>query len=261
MRGHSQKLSSAVRRLMRGYTIVSLTVTTLTAGIMIAGGWMSYASFQRQWKIANAERMMDQYAHSAMKELTNDLSWAWGAYQVSGGYVNPRWRIYMEDIISEYGSMDLWKYRREGFVEGKRYIMVSYRPNLGILINDVPPKWAGDLYHKSFLWTGTEAGRGQIKAFDQRDHMSVEAFQLDFNRHLEYPVALGNPTDILKRQSTVKIRMVMHYSYNAGDGYTGLYGGSYVRERVYETQVSMRNWDVERNPYRDDLVGIDNSGS
>jgi hypothetical protein len=247
---------SAFKRFQRGFTIVSLTVTTLTTGIMIAGAWMTVASCQRQWHIANAERMMDQYGHSVMKELTNDLSWAWGAQQISGG-LHPRWRIYMDDVINENGGMDRWTYRRDGMVNGKKYIVLSHSATAGILINDVPPKWAGDLYRKYYLWSGTQPGPGvsTTKSFDQRDRMTVEGLQIEFNPHASYPI---DPSDVnarIIRNNTVKIRMVMHYTYaGASQGDWGLYGNQYVRERVFETQVSLRNWDVERNLYRDDLL-------
>lgn len=241
------------RRSQRGYTLISTAISFTIAGICIAGAWIAYSGMQVQWKVGNADRIMDQYAHSAMQELTNVLSWSWGGEQITGGRT-PRWKFRMDDIISEHGQMDRgWTYRRDL----DKMIFLSHSPRRGILINDNEPRWAQDIRGTNwFQWSGSRPGVNEINVVDQRDRITLEAVTYEFNPFARY----GRPRDAtsrVKQEGVLEVHMTFHYRYSGGAWRgrgTRLYGDSYVREREFETQIAMRNWDVVSNPYRDERI-------
>lgn len=249
--GLCRKLSS--RRSQSGFTLVGTAISAIIGTGILAGAWVAYTDMMIQWRVSHAERIMDQYAAAAMQELTNDLCWSWGAKQIQGGWVNPRWKFYFDDRIEEYGSMDLWKYNRGA----DKMIEITYRPTSGILINNVPPSWARDRFTDYYVWAGRSyAPRGYTNTMDRRDRMTVESILFDWEEFGSFP---SNEESALKRQGVMVIKMTMHYTYrptNWAEKATHLYGRNYVRERKYETKIFMRNWDVDTNRYRDIVLGL-----
>ncbi len=235
-----------------GFTLVSTAVSMMVAGIMLAGGWMSYVSMLRQWKIGNAEREMDQYAAAAMQEFTNDLSWSWAGVPISGGQYT-RWKFMFDDQFNENGqfSSKPWLGRMR---DAQNFVVFNYSPSLGILIGGQVPPWAGDRWHTQYQWSGSAPRRGQTKAFDRRDRMTVEGFTMDWNLFNRYhPNTIGESNG---RKGVVRVYLTMQYSYHGTfpRSDVGLYGDLYVRERHYETQISLKNWDSDANSYKDSLL-------
>ncbi|HEY3294707.1 MAG TPA: hypothetical protein VGL38_04680 [bacterium] len=256
MSTHTQKSPSCAakprRRWASGFTIVSTAVSVAVAGIMLAGGWMSYASMLRQWKIGNAEREMDQYAAAAMQELTNDLSWSWGGIQIEGGPRNTRWKFMFDDQFEENGQMGNSRFGR--MRDYNKFVTFSYNPNSGILIGGRVPPWAGDNRHSQYRFIGTAPHRGEVRSFDRRDRMTVEGLTMEFNRFPWYRT--NTIEDQIRRQGVVEISMTMQYTYRGTfpNSDMGLYGNYYVRERQYSTQVSLKNWDTDGNAFKDSLL-------
>jgi len=238
----------------RGFTLVNTVVASLIAGTITTGTWIAYSDMQVQWRISNAERVMDQYAAATMQELTNDLSWAWGAKEIQGGPRNTKWAFYMDDIMQENGLFATWKYQ----FGPDNALELTFRPAQGILINSMPPKWSAYRTNSQYLWSGhAGAPLGVQRAIDRRDRMTVEGIQIDFQDLKAY--FSGTDTTSKKRAEVVMVSMTMHYTYDAPSWYhvaMRLYGDSYIKEREYVTQIAMRNWDVESNSYRDMLLGI-----
>jgi hypothetical protein len=243
----------------RGFTLASVTISTLIAGVVLTGAWLGFSDLQVQWRVSNADRVMDQYAASTMQELTNTLSWAWGAKQIQGGSRDPHWKFYLDDIIEENGQMERSRWDQYYHIASDRLLELTYRPTGGIYFNNTPPKWAVDRT-SWYVWVG-RAGvpRGATRAYDRRDRMTVEGLTIDFNRFPYLPNTTGLPEENLRRSEVVTVTMVMHYSYNAPYWFqvgTRMYGSRYVRERIYSTQIAMRNWDVESNYFRDQVLGL-----
>jgi hypothetical protein len=94
--------------------------------------------------------------------------------------------------------------------------------------------------------------------------MTMESLQIYFNRFEYLPT---NPTienDALKRSQVVTVELTMQYTYKSSAWFgigTRLYGSNYTRERKYTTQIAMRNWDVEHNEFRDEVLGLTTGGS
>jgi hypothetical protein len=244
----------------RGFTLVSTVVSTLISSIMIAGVWSAYTDLKIQWRVSNAERAMDQYAASAMQDLTNTLSWAWGAKMIQGGPDNPRWKFYLDDIIEEHGLMSVSRWDQTYHIGPDRMLELTYSKTSGILFNGIRPKWTGERSTHEYLWTGRGgAPLGVLRSMDRRDRMTVESLLIDFNRFDYLPYTTGIVNEKLKRSQVVKIELTMHYTYTTPalfGLFARMYGNDYVRERKYTTQVSMRNWDVENNAFRDEVLGL-----
>lgn len=230
-----------------GFSLVSLSVSLAVSGIMLAGGWMSYCSLLRQWKIGNAERQMDQYAAAAMQELTNDLTWSWAGVELSGAPYS-RWKFMYDDLFQENGTMAQSRFGR--LRDAEKFVTFSSHPTMGILIRGQVPAWAGDRWHPQYLFRGNSPHRNATNAFDRRDQMSVERFELDWDDMGQWT---GSLQDLARRQALVKVHLIMHYAYR-GNSDLGLYGSYYVREREYNTKILVKNWDVEGNAFRDSLV-------
>lgn len=249
--------SRAGRRAQAGFTIYEVALTTIIAGTLLTGGWIAFGDMRVQWKVANADRMMDQYAHAAMQEMTNLFSWCWGAQQIQGGPYSTRWKFVMDDRIQEHGSMDLWEATHYNLPPGG-YLELTFSPTRGILFNGIPPRWAQDRNVNQYLWFGSAPRLYAINSFDRRDRMTMESLQLEMSTYPEFPAQLGDSAAAIARRNVVKITMNMHYRYSApnwGRRGTRIFADRYVRERLYETRVYMRNWDVESNPFRDLVQG------
>jgi hypothetical protein len=235
-------------------TLVSAAVSTLVSGVVLTGIWMGYCSMLKQWKVVNADRQMDQYAAAAMQELTNVISWSWGAKQIGGGIGGSRWQFLMEDQVEEYGPMRQWKYGR--IRDLQHFLELTYQPYRGILWHGQPPRWAVEANGTPYyLWRGGSPTSSSTKAFDGRDQMTMESLWLDLNQHEGYEAPNQSLNGRAKWSMVIKIDMVMHYSYHSSFRSVGLYGDTYVREREYQTQIAMRNWDVESNWYFDQVTG------
>ena len=63
----------------------------------------------------------------------------------------------------------------------------------------------------------------------------------------------ASPEDVAKSRGTVMITMTLQYRYT-GNSVFGLYSNEYVRERVYSTQIYMRNWDSNVNQFKKDWI-------
>jgi type II secretory pathway pseudopilin PulG len=243
----------------RGFTLVSTMVSMLIAGVVLTGAWIGYTDLQVQWRVSNADRVMDQYAAAAMQELTNTLCWAWGAKQIQGGSRDPRWKFYLDDIVAEQ-PMSASRWDRDFHIGPDRLLELSFRPTAGILFNNTAPPWAADRFRRQYLWAGRSGARpGLVYAMDRRDRMTVEGLQVHFNQFDSYLTTGGLPNELAKRSMVVRVRLTMHYTYHAPYWFqmgSPLYGTSYVRERIYDTQIAMRNWDVENNEFRDKVLGV-----
>jgi hypothetical protein len=241
----------------RGFTLVSTVISMLIAGVVLTGAWLGYGDLQVEWRVANADRMMDQYAAAAMQELTNTLSWAWGAKQIQGGR-DQRWKFYLDDIVAER-PMSVSRWDQLYHIGPDRMLELSYRPTAGILFNNTPPPWAADRFNRQYLWAGRSGSpQGVLYTMDRRDRMTMEGLQVDFNQFDSYLPTGGLPNEKLKRSMVISVELTMHYTYNSPSWFqvgTRLYGSSYVRERTYRTQIAMRNWDVETNVFRDEVLG------
>jgi hypothetical protein len=245
----------AVQRLRSaaGYTIVSTLTTVVVGTIVLTGAWMTYIGYQAQWKVANADRMMDQYAAASMQEMTNLLSWSWGAQQVQGGR-NFRWKFLIDDQVKERGptSMRVWEtnyYHRDQ----ENFVFFSYDPNQGILFNGVPPHWARDAMGTNwYQWGGKPSAPTVRRIVDSRDRISVEAMSIDINDFRDAGF-VPSPEDQARLQMVLKVELVMHYT-SSNPTFFGLYHRGYVRERRYSTEIAMRNWDVEHNDFRDNQI-------
>lgn len=240
-----------------GFTIYELALTTIIAGTLLTGAWIAFGDMRVQWKVANADRMMDQYAHAAMQEMTNLFSWCWGAQAIQGGPRSTRWKFVMNDRIEEHGSMNLWEARHYNLPPGG-YLELTFAPTRGILFNGFPPRWAQDRNVNQYLWSGSSPRLFSTNAFDRRDRMTMEALTLEMSTYPDFPISYSDSSAAIARRNVVKIKMVMHYRYTApnwGRRGTRIFADRYVRERSYESMVYMRNWDVESNSFRDIVQG------
>ncbi|MBU0507574.1 hypothetical protein KKH27_01875 [bacterium] len=259
--GAKELRSARGRRWQRGFTLVSTAINFTVAGVVLTGAWIAYNNMQVQWKVTNADRMMDQYAASAMQELTNVLSWGWGGEGIQGGR-NTRWKFSINDLVEEHGLMQQWRYRTIPAL-GYRYIELTCQPQKGILFNGGQPKWV-----HGYLWSGSTPRYLQSRVFDSRDRMTVEGFGIDYYLYPEFPAQnsreIGAAQIMLNRRMLAKVTITLHYTYNAPEFFgktTTLFGSRYVRERKYETTVCMRNWWVENNEYYDHVLGRSGYGS
>lgn len=232
-------------RRQRGFTLVGTTISFMIAAVALTGAWIAYHDMQIQLHVASADRMMDQYAQATFQELTNVLSWSWG----SDPFGNQAWKFYMDDVVEEWGLFETWTYRTEN-----NMLLIGYRPNTGLLINNVQPKWARDRSNW-YKWTGSRPPVGKTAAIDRRDRITMEALRFDRVRFDRFPTS--DPVSEVKREGVMKVWMTMHYSYTAPNWNrigTRLFVDRYVRERYFETKIAMHNYDVSGNPFRDSKV-------
>ena len=144
----SRNKSGLTENSRSDFTLISTMVSFALASVAMFGGWVAFRDFQMQWRIANAERQMDQYAHNAMAELVNVVSWSYGAEQIASGR-NMRWRISLDGksartcrkrrglgLLSYRYPTDMYYLLRE--VNGGR-IVISYDRDSGILFDRRPP--------------------------------------------------------------------------------------------------------------------------
>jgi len=234
----------------------------------LLGGWAAYRDLTTQWRLANAERQMDQYAHSAMTELINILSMSMGAQPLSSGR-NPLWRITIGEFIGENGGLESQNIKQGHFgyltdhyftmnqnqagQEHRMYggfITLSHSANTGIKINNDEPYWAEDA--EQFIWRGGRVRdpNRELAAFDRRDRMTVKSFTLDFPLSNDPAAVTDGVAGSSLKFSAIKITLVMQYRYRTTD-WTGIYGEDYIRERVYETSVTPLNYgkSIEENPF------------
>ncbi|RQV96644.1 hypothetical protein EH220_05415 [bacterium] len=252
---------SSFRRVQVGFTLISTMVSFALASVALFGGWVAYRDIQMQWRVANAERQMDQYAHNAMAELVNVLSWSYGAEQIGSGR-NMRWQIAMMDQVLEnagqHGSGLLsYRYRTDMYyllrgINGGR-INLTYDRDRGILFDRVPPEWAeasrGN--QRQYVWRGSviRNPRTNLAAFDRRDRMTVVGLELD--RSLVND-PWRDPEKPWDAHAVIGITITMQYKYDATHG-VSLFTDEYVRERTYSTKVFCRNYDVPKNLFKEDL--------
>ncbi len=243
---------STRKRWRRGFTLVSTTISFTVAGVVLAGAWMAFANMRTQWKIQNAERLMDNYGHMAMKELTNIMSWGWGAEQLGGGRYE-RWKTVVDDLIEEHGLMNNWTYRTVNSNQGYHFIELTYHPQRGVLWNNRIPDW------NDYQFLGHSPRVFHLNDFNRQDRMTVEGLRLNLPQYrTEFPVNLSgedNPDGIFKlRENVMEVTLTLHYTHRNSSAW-GLYSGYYVRERQYRTKICLRNWDVESNPFREIVIG------
>lgn len=252
-----------------GFTLYQQMIQVFIGSAILLGGWAAYRDLTTQWRLANAERQMDQYAHSAMVELVNTLQWAMGAQPLATGR-NPLWRIAIGEFVGENGGLNSqqaalghFPYLTDNYFTTNQnqpgqehqmyggFIQLSHNANRGILINNQEPFWAGR-EAEQYIWRGSRLRdpSRELAAFDRRDRMTVKSFTLDFPLATDPAVINEGEGSGRMRFSAIRITLVMQYRYRVTD-WAGIYGEDYVRERVYETSVCPLNHakGVEDNPF------------
>lgn len=241
-----------------GFTLVSQMLTVFIGSTILLGGYAAFRDFRMQTRVANAERQMDQYAHSAMTEMVNVLQWSLGGYQITSGR-NPRWRIAIGEFIGENGGLNSTvrsgghfpyltdNYFTTGqFVNGHKmfggFITLSHNADRGIMFNNVEPSWAKRTADWPYFWSARQARNFQtdLAAFDQRDRMRVTEFSIDYPLITDPRAAYESNRGLEFTRSAIHIKIVMQYRYRTEDSFA-IYGDDYIRERVYETTISPLN--------------------
>ncbi len=233
------------RRAERGFTLTSLAISLAISGFLIAGAWTAYSGMKVQWKVGTIDRIMDQYGQSALIDLTNRLCWAWGGEQVQGGRFE-RWKFYIDDKVDEHRNFHRY------FATYNNFITVHADANKGILFDNIRPGWNPEAHRQYHWYTGSQPGIFTTKLYDQRDRMSMEGFTMDFNLFPAFYTA--DALQQAQRRGVLTVEIAMQYRYyspNSGMLATRTFADSYIRERVFRTQISMRNWDVNGNEYKD----------
>jgi hypothetical protein len=230
----------------RGFTLVSMTIGVLIGTLVLAGAWQVMVNYQAAMKVSYNDREMDQYAASVFKELTDILSWSWGGEEISGGTSSMRWKFLMNDQVNQWGNMqqswELRYYRRDP----QGFITITYSPSEGILYNGSPSHVMLNEGHRFYHWQG---GGHSGAPMDRRDRVTMEGLQIDFNNFIDAGTAQGK--EAIDRQMVVVVSMNLHYVGNNTTNF-GLFRRGYVREKIYKTQIAMRNWDTPKNQYRTD---------
>jgi hypothetical protein len=229
-----------VSERQRGYTLVSTTIAFMISGFVLTGAWLAFRDMQAQMRVNFAERIMDQYAQSAMQELTNKLSWAWDAKMIQGGSRNTRWNFMIRDQINEHQTwVPDWQ------LEPNHYTQVRYQPTGGLLIGNQPPRWMTDHWRNEYVWFGRSSRAGEVRAFDRRDRMTMESllFEVDNSRWAADQVERN------KAPVNINVELTLQYRYHANSMF-GLYSREYVRERTYRTSAYLRNWWSDINELR-----------
>lgn len=238
-----------------GSTLYEQMIVVFIGAAAMLGGWAAYRDFKAQFRVANAERQMDQYAQEAMVEIVNILQWSMGAYPVNSGR-NPIWKIAIGESVGENGGLNSTlrsaghfpystdneftntKFAFSHFVDGG-FITLRHNIDQGILINNAQPEWAGTR-DDQYIWRGrNNHGKYTLLSFDQRDRMRMTEFSIDYPMLLD-PLANFTSDPKQFKSSCIKVKIVMQYRYRASD-FVSLFGDEYVRERVYETTVSPAN--------------------
>lgn len=226
-------------KLQGGFTIFHALITFAITGTGITGAWLAYGNLSMVMRIANADRQMDQYATSTMQEFGNLFSWSWGCEPVGGGVQGAVWRFVMKDMFGNFTK----------YHTSSDFIYIRYAQNGGLLINDSSPKWAQGQY----IWRGRPSRDGdKLNAFDLRDGMTMTEM------HFDYPAVSNDIWQI--KYSMIRVTLKMQYRYSARYGIS-LFSNRYVHERYYQSTFFMRNWDVEKNTFKDELraeAGITN---
>lgn len=262
---------SSLRRAS-GFTLVSQVVSVFVGSMVLLGGWAAYRDLSMQWKVANAERQMDQYANNAMGEIINTLQWSMGAYPIASGR-NPRWRIAIGEFIGENGGLNSnvvsqghFPYQNDGYFTLTQaayqhrmfggFITLQHTASRGILINGQEPYWAGGDADQ-FIWRGQNPRDEQreFSAFDRRDRMTVSSLSIDFPLATDPAAPNEGAGATALKSAAIRVKLVMQYRYRASD-WIGIYGDDYIRERSYETSISPLNHghSIEDNPYFDEFV-------
>lgn len=236
------------RCVPRGFTLTSLAISLTISGFLIAGAWAAYAGMKVQWKVGTIDRIMDQYGESALIDLTNRLCWAWGGEQVQGGRYE-RWKFYIDDKIDEHRNFHRY------FTTYNNFVTIHADPDKGILYDNIRPGWNPTVGRQYHWYSGTAPGMFTTKTYDQRDRMTMEGFTMDFNLFPAFYTA--DALQRVQRQGVLTVDITMQYRYyspNANLLMTRTFADSYIRERVFRTQISMRNWDVNGNDYKDAVL-------
>lgn len=236
------------RRAQRGFTLTSLAISLTISGFLIAGAWSAYSGMKAQWKVGMVDQIMDQYGHSAMMDLTNRLCWCWGGEQIQGGY-HPIWKFYVDDKVDEHRNFHRY------FTTYDDFIRITSDPNKGVLFNGLRPAWNPEHNAQYHWYTGSQPSINTTKVYDQRDRMSLERMVLQHNAFPAFP--RGDAIQQLQRKGVLHVEIVMQYRYSAPGSNlmaTQTFANSYIRERIFKTDISMRNWDVNGNPYKDKLM-------
>lgn len=242
-------------RRAAGFTLYEQMIVVFVGAAALLGGWSAFRDFQMQFRVANAERQMDQYAQTAMVEIVNMLQWSLGAYPVNSGR-NSRWSIAIGESVGENNGLNStqrsgghFPFTTDNYFTANQFVFnhqtyggfitLSHHADRGILINDVQPAWAGTR-DAQYVWRGRNShGRDALMAFDQRDRMRMTEFSIDFPM-INDPRANLESAPAEFKSSCIKVRIVMQYRYRANDS-IGLFGDDYIRERIYETTVSPTN--------------------
>lgn len=259
-------------RRASGFTLVSQVVSVFIGSMVLLGGWAAYRDLSMQWKVANAERQMDQYAQNALGEIVNTLQWSMGAYPIASGR-NPRWKIAIGEYIGENGGLNSnvaqdghFPYQNDAYftltqtayqhVMFGGFITLQHNMNRGIMINGREPYWAGT-QAEQFVWRGqqTRDGQRELSAFDRRDRMTVSAFAIDFPLATDPDAPFEGLGATTLQSAAIRVKLTMQYRYRATD-WIGIFGDDYIRERTYETSVCPLNHgkSIEDNPYFDQYV-------
>jgi hypothetical protein len=233
--------------MQRGFTLTSMIVASLLSFIVLAGAWTLYVDYRNEIKVEMANLSMNKYAESTIRELVNDLSTAWGAECLSQTQHNTRWRFYIDDVIQENGPIQLWDYRRapDGSIE------LTYNQGSGILINGLPPKWAD----RQYVFHGRQPSLGEVMDIDSRDHIVFDNMMISFNDFSTDIGPIADPVQRRQLQSVIRISFTMTYTCTQLT-HVGVLASNRVIRKTYDTQIFMRNWDVESNPYKTRLVAL-----
>lgn len=238
--------------LGRGYTLATFVPAVLVASAVITGIWTAFADFRVQIRLCHAEREMDQYAAAALQELTNVMSWCWGAQEIRGGSRNPLWRIAVDDKVEENGQF-VYHYKYADYVNREGMLSLSYNSTRGILIGGIEPAWARSGGTNEYVFIGSRPGNHELPTMDRRDRITIEGMTMDWG----IDESVSNVQTA--KMATVNVELVMQYRYR-DNGVFGLYDQEYIRERIYSTRILMRNWLADNNEFRIDLIGEDNEG-
>jgi hypothetical protein len=251
-----------------GFTLVSQAVIVFIGSTALLGGWAAYRDFNMQWRVSNAERQMDQYAHSTMTGLINIFQSSWGAQELASGR-SPIWRFAIMEAVKENLGLNStseadghYPYQTDNFFTANQYtfghsmdggfVRVSAHPDRGVLINGTYPKWANPRTSWStYFWRGNARIRpDELSCYDSRDRMQMTSLELDYEFYNDPNVTLAGESGKQLKFGVITIRMVLQYRYRADD-IIGLYGDDYIRERVFETKIFPLNHgsQVNSNPF------------
>ncbi len=225
----------------------------------MTGAWVAYRNLNQQMRIANIDRQMDQYAQSALQDLSNLMGWGWGAVQMQGGQ-NQRWDFVMDDPGRVDDGLRDWVYWNR--LDNAGRLAVTKQPYRGILYARREPNWAEDQY--LFLSSG-RPGVDEQATIDSRDRISVEGLEMEWQDYysgnqswFRHEPVTGQTNFRQERRGVVQVTLTLHYRYKSqllGNNVTGLFADEYVRERTYNTAIYLQNWEMEANTFRTSVLG------